>query len=240
MPGTRQKPPDQLSFKRGGRGRTLDVDVPDKPRKVPPMPREVSSPRAVWLPPPVIQAFIEGYGRDEGLATGMTPEIAEQLRVDQARKELDAIAKRAQSLAGSAWRAWWRSTTSLPCKAEDEEPLRRWIIAVFQWALFDAVDFAMPMVPGANHTWVRNPISRKVKDLEGRLARVEDRYGMNTAMRFRFQLNVLDQEKKKKSLAGWQPDGGPGGAPDEPRVVSSDGDDYFPDIEAVDYGSDDE
>lgn len=237
MAGARQKPPGQLQNQRGGRGRVLQVEAPERPRKVPPMPAEVSRPRTVWLPPAVMMAFLEGYGAAEGLVAGITPEQAQQQRLMEARRELGAIADRAQRVARAAWRAWWQSTTSLPCKAEDDEPLRRWIIAVFQWSLFDAVDSAMPMVPGANGTWVRNPLSRKVKDLESRLARVEDRYGMNTAMRFRFQLNVLDQAQKKKALEDWRPDShsaSPASA--EARIVNADG--YEPDEEPADYGDD--
>lgn len=199
MAGARQKPPGQLANTRGGRGRTLDVEM--RERKVPPLPMEVTRPRAVWLPPEVLRPWFEEYQPEEGvLGPELTPQQAEERRLMEARKALGEVEKRATQVARATWKAWWTSTTSLACKPEDEEPLRRWIVAVFQLVLFEAVDSAMPLVPGANRTWVRNPIARKVRDLEARVARVEDRYGMNTVQRFRLQLNVLTGREKADRL----------------------------------------
>lgn len=203
MAGARQKPPDQLVNRRGGRDYGVGVRAPAAERRVPALPRAITKPEPVWLPPGLMRGWVEvvadrkmapaGMSREEWLAANGREFLLE------ARAELDRIAREAQRQARAEWRGFWLSDTSLPCRPEDMDALNAWIICVFEWWLFEPIARTMPLVQGSMGNWVRTPLDGRVSSLRAHIRATEDRFGMNTQSRYRMHLHHVEDVEPEDS-----------------------------------------
>lgn len=103
--------------------------------------------------------------------------------------------------AAAVWAAFWASRVSGAVDLDaDGEALRLWILCVDDREKLRGATARAPLVKGSHDQLMLNPLLGRLRDLNRKISRAEEHFGMTPLARLRLGMTFLQEQAVKEDL----------------------------------------